>query len=164
MHVPAGCQLRPRNTGWFAAIDSLAEPQSQQVTYGKGGWRFAGATFDASAIYRLNAVMDLYQTLGLDIPTSYQYVRRLQGYFLEELGSSPIDQLTAKRLVYATGRTHGHFLTFELDSPETTAAWAHSLARKAIQVDYRGNRLRFGLGLYHDRGDIDALFARLTAG
>ena len=34
-------------------------------------------------------------------------------------------------------------------------------AKRGVTTDYRGTRLRFGFGIYHDRGDVDRLIAVL---
>ena len=56
---------------------------------------------------------------------------------------------------------HGHFLTFVLPSVAQTKALAEDLETAGVIVDYRGNRLRFGFGLYQDENDVDELFQRL---
>ena len=48
----------------------------------------------------------------------------------------------------------GHFLTFR-----TAAAGAiyHQLLELNVITDHRGDRLRFGFGLYHDEEDVERL-------
>ncbi len=66
LRIPAGAALRPVYTGWFADFGSLAGPPGGQVSYGAGGARFAGATFDASPFYRAHAVLAHWDRFGLD--------------------------------------------------------------------------------------------------
>ncbi|MFT4541621.1 MAG: kynureninase, partial [Planctomycetota bacterium] len=43
------------------------------------------------------------------------------------------------------------------------AAELHQALRKlGVITDYRGDRLRFGFGLYHDEADVDALCERVA--
>jgi selenocysteine lyase/cysteine desulfurase len=162
MYVPSGCELRPRNTGWFASFGELENARSSAVHYSDDGMRFAGATFDPSGIYRFNAVMELFEREGITIAMIHEHVRRLQERFLGELQAAEHPLLSMERLLYRRSAPHGHFLTFVLPSVEQTADVANRLAEANITVDYRGNRLRFGFGLYQDESDIVALFRRLA--
>ena len=162
MYVPTGCDLRPRNTGWFASFGELERVQSSSVYYSDDGMRFAGATFDPSAIYRFNAVMDLFEREGITIAMIHEHVTRLQEHFIKELKAAGHPLLCMDRLLYQPGAPHGHFLTFVLPSAEHTARVAKRLAEANITVDFRDNRLRFGFGLYQDEDDITALFRRLA--
>jgi selenocysteine lyase/cysteine desulfurase len=64
-HCPPGYGTRPVDTGWYAGFDDLTGEQGEEVGYASDGKRFFGATFDATALYRFNAVMDLWQGAGL---------------------------------------------------------------------------------------------------
>ncbi len=161
LHVPPGCRLRPVNTGWFAEYARSSTPQTDHVFYPDNARRFAGATFDPSGIYRLRAVLRLFQTLGLEIRDVHRYVASLQQRFISRLEELHHPVFNESALLYRRGQAHGHFLTFQLDSPETAERWVAELQRRQIFVDYRGSRLRFGFGLYHDLDDIDALCRRL---
>jgi selenocysteine lyase/cysteine desulfurase len=161
LHVPTGCQLRPANTGWFAEYAQLAAPKMGQVVYPDGAQRFAGATFDPGGIYRLRAVLRLVEALGLRTPDIHRWVETLQQRFISRLEGLHHPAFTENTLIYRKGQAHGHFLTFELASMETAQSWADALERRRVFVDCRGNRLRFGFGLYHDLDDIDELCRRL---
>ncbi|NVK42983.1 MAG: aminotransferase class V-fold PLP-dependent enzyme [Oceanospirillaceae bacterium] len=157
MHVPPGCRLRPVITGWFADFKHLATRQAD-VQYADDGRRFAGATFDPAALYRLDAVLALYQREGIRIDDIHRHVQTLQRRFLDGLGNVPC--LSAGRWLYQPGRLHGHFLAIELpDSQASTLV--QRLGQRGIHVDSRGNRLRFGFGPYHDTGDVDHLLQTL---
>src|SRR5262249_60208487 len=54
----------------------------------------------------------------------------------------------------------GHFLTFRLDN---AADLARRLAKRGVDADVRGDRIRFGFGVYHDAADVDALIERLRS-
>ncbi len=66
LRIPAGSTLRPVYTGWFADFGTLAGQQDGRVSYGPGGARFSGATFDASPLYRAHAVLGHWERFGLD--------------------------------------------------------------------------------------------------
>lgn len=160
LHCPPGYGERPVNTGWFAGFGDLAEPpRPGQVSYPRNATRFLGATFDATGLYRFNAVQRLLGELGLSVPTVHAHVRRLQAYFLDQLDALDVPGLGTVTLVPpAEVGERGHFLTFRL--PEAGSVADRLRARKVI-VDYRDDRLRIGFGIYHDEGDVDTLCRRL---
>jgi len=161
LHVPAGCRLRPVDTGWFATFGRLAEAPPDQVEYAEDAFRFWGATFDPAGLYRLNAVMDWLAGLGIGPEEIHAHVRGLQQRFLAALTGSAVASVPVTSLV--TPRTvegQGHFLTFRLPHAAELGRRLHEVG---VDVDWRGDRLRFGFGLYHDPEDVDALVARLTA-
>lgn len=155
--VPPGCKLRPANTGWFADIAALEGGIKAPVGYGEGAYRFWGSTFDASGLYRLNAVYAWRKSLRLSVAKSDAYVRALQRSFIR--GLKPGGTLGAEALVSTDLARVGHFLTFR--TPRA-GALKEALAKKGVLVDSRGDRLRFGFGLYQDEGDLDRLQARLA--
>ncbi|MEN8261032.1 MAG: aminotransferase class V-fold PLP-dependent enzyme [Pseudomonadota bacterium] len=159
LHVPPHCQLRPSNTGWFAEFSALSSSPAGDVGYPDNGQRFAGATFDPSGIYRLRAVLGLFDNMGIGIETIHYHVKRLQTLFLQHLDTLGHAELNRGQLLLAD--THGHFFVFRLSSEGAAAQLGERLKARAVFVDVRGNRLRFGFGLYHDREDVDALFDRL---
>ena len=61
MVVPQHNPFRPLYTGWFAEFGTLAQAKTAEVQYSQDGYQFAGATMDFTALYRLEAVLDLYQ-------------------------------------------------------------------------------------------------------
>ncbi|MEC9093151.1 MAG: aminotransferase class V-fold PLP-dependent enzyme, partial [Planctomycetota bacterium] len=83
MHVPRSCALVPLQTGWYAGFTELERKSTDLVSFPSDGQRFAGATFDPSGIYRLNAVMELFHQQGLDQESISGYVKDLQCHFLK---------------------------------------------------------------------------------
>lgn len=159
LHCPPGYGERPVNTGWFAGFAELAGP-SGQVSYPRDAARFLGATFDATGLYRFNAVQRLLGELGLSVAAIHAHVRRLQARFLDRLDSLDLPGLGRAALVPPPEiPERGHFLTFRL--PEAGAVAQRLRARKVI-TDNRDDRLRFGFGIYHDEGDVDVLCHRLS--
>lgn len=154
--IPPGCKLRPANTGWFADMAALEGGIKAPVGYGEGAYRFWGSTFDASGLYRLNAVYAWRKSLRLGVAKSDAYVRTLQKSFIRRL--KPRGALGAEALVSTDLARVGHFLTFRVPQ---AAALCEALGRKGVLVDSRGDRLRFGFGVYQDEGDLARLKSRL---
>ena len=159
MAVPPGCVLRPRDTGWFADFAALEKGFSKPVGYGEQGWRFWGSTFDPSGLYRWNAVTAWRRSLDLTVEKSDAHVRALQLRFLSRLVEKPRGSFKSEALISDELARLGHFLTFRLSgAPALSRRLAEELG---VLADARGDRLRFGFGLYHDEADVDELFRRL---
>lgn len=157
MAVPKDCTLRPEYTGWFADFANLANPQQAQVAYANDGMRFAGATMDFSALYRLQSVLHWWERDRLTVAKMHAYVQQLQQAFLQVVDELKHPQLRREHLLAPDLSHHGHFLTFKLDSAETVSRLAQQLAQAGIATDYRGDRLRFGFAIYHDVTDYQRL-------
>jgi kynureninase len=148
MHCPPGYGDRPVNTGWYAAFDHLEQGVGDKVTYATDGSRFAGATFDPTGIYRMNAVLDWLASMGVDPGSIHRHVVEMQTRFLDHLTRMPGSLLPAR----STPR--GNFLTFRSDRAET---YYRVLHEQNVVTDHRGDRLRFGFGIYHNEHDVDRL-------
>lgn len=159
MAVPPGCMLRPRNTGWYASFATLSAADDR-IAYADDGWRFAGATFDPSGLYRMNAVFGLFKQLGLDVGTMHARAATLQQQFLDAMEHVAVPSINGRTLIHA-GTPHGRFLTFDVGSPEAAQTITESLERAGVRIDARGPRVRFGFGIYHDPVDVDELVLRL---
>jgi kynureninase len=157
LHAPPGWLPRPRATGWFAGFGALAGG-GEGVGYAVDGWRFMGATFDPSGLYRLNAAMDWLAGLGLEASAIHAHSHALQARFVAGLAGSGLDP--ARLVVPLTERRRGNFLAFDLEDAE---AWQARLAAAGIVTDRRGRRLRFGFGLYHTEAEVDRLLTRLRS-
>jgi selenocysteine lyase/cysteine desulfurase len=150
MAVPLASMERPLYTGWFAEFGTLAAEKSATVLYSEDGYRFAGATMDFSALYRLNAVLRLFKQQGISVGRTHQYVQQLQQVFLAKLADVKHPKLNQQKLLMHDLSCHGHFLTFRCGSTKEVAELTTLLKRAGIETDYRGERLRFGFALYHD--------------
>ncbi|MBX7137077.1 MAG: aminotransferase class V-fold PLP-dependent enzyme [Oligoflexia bacterium] len=161
MWVPPHSEQRPLFTGWFADFANLESLQNvaSKVGYGAAGARFWGATFDASGLYRLNAVMRWLSELGLSPAKIHDYVLGLQACFLEHLRDSKHPDLRDEKLLLRNPAWHGHFFTFRADDAGDLST---KLSALGISTDYRGPNLRFGFGLHQDRSDITDLFQRIS--
>ncbi len=158
MHCPPGFAPRPRNTGWYAGFGDLAAAQ-KGVPYASDGWRFMGATFDPSGLYRLRAVLEWLAKEEIDAALIHAHVEALQARFMAAMSEKPWGPFDAKNLVVPLSETaRGNFLAF--DHTEA-GAWYKRLHDAGIVTDVRGTRLRVGFGLYHSMDDVERLIARL---
>src|SRR5690606_11745375 len=132
MTVPVGSTERPLYTGWFAEFGTLAAEKSATVLYSEDGYRFAGATMDFSALYRLNAVLRLFKQQGISVGRIHQYVQQLQQVFLQKLASVQHANLHAGNLLLQDLSCHGHFLTFRPGNAAEVAELAALLKRAGI--------------------------------
>jgi selenocysteine lyase/cysteine desulfurase len=156
MHCPPGFGPRPSITGWYAEFDELDLPPGH-VGYAPDAMRFMGATFDASGIYRFNAVQRMLEAEGLTTRGISAKVAALQAQLLDVVAGTPLAD--AELLNPLDGQPHARFLAFRAPS---AAAWCEQLSHEGCITDVRGDVLRIGLGLYHDETDI-AAFAPLAA-
>ncbi len=157
MHCPPGWGRRPRDTGWFAAFGDLSKAQGGKVAYSDDGWRFMGATFDPSGLYRFNAVMRWLDETGITVEAIHDHALSLQDAFVAGIGRC--EGVDVNALVVPMGeRRRGNFLTF--DTPD--AQRIHDcLKGQRIVTDVRGRRLRLGFGLYQTRSDVTELVRRI---
>ena len=152
--IPPGCDLRPADTGWYAAFDSLSGRPDGAVPYSAGAFRFWGSTFDPSGLYRFNAAMDWIHGLGVTVDDVHAHARRLQAAFLHGLEQLALERLPAASLVPPPGTARGNFLSFDVDHAEEAR---QRLAAQGVYIDRRDRRLRFGFGVYHDEGSVHRL-------
>ncbi|MDO9181616.1 MAG: aminotransferase class V-fold PLP-dependent enzyme [Bacteriovorax sp.] len=161
LHVPQNSSYRPIYTGWFAGLDELSNI-SNTVSYPNSGLRFAGSTMDFAALYRLNAVLNLFQSENLSVEKIHTHIQQLQHNFRDHLLSIDHHYLTEKNIISVDYNHHGHFLTFAMPSPIHAKNLHDELKGHKIITDFRGNKLRFGFGIYqNDVIDLSAM--KLTA-
>src|SRR5262249_36753639 len=116
MHCPGGFSMRPRGTGWFAALGPLERGGRARGAHRTEGTPVSGATFDPTGLYRLAAVFDWMKAIGLTVDAIHDHVLALQELFRAEVTRGKVKPLCDARLVspVAAGSARGHFLTFEL--------------------------------------------------
>ncbi len=157
LHCPPGWLPRPRATGWYAAFGALAGPQGE-VGYAEDGWRFMGATFDPSGLFRLRAALRWFEARGLTTAMVRDHAHALQARFVAGLAGTGLDP--ARLVVPLAEPRRGNFLTFDLPDAE---AWQARLAAAGVVTDRRATRLRFGFGIYQTAEEVEALLERLSA-
>lgn len=149
LRIPRDTPLRPVDTGWFADFAALSAPRALTVAYGPGGARFSGATFDASALYRADAVLAHWERFGLTVPRlraiSLRQTRRILAH-LEEHG------LAADILSSRDDARRGGFVTVRNDA---AGAIVGDLRAQGVFTDARRDRLRLGPAPYLTDAEID---------
>ncbi len=152
--IPPATRLRPADTGWFASFDSLSSAPGAAVPYANDAFRFWGATFDPSGLYRFNAAMDWLASTGTGIEDVHAHALRLQEHFLDGLSRLHLTSLAQRHLVPPLGTARGNFLAFDVDDAEE----AHRrIGAERVAIDRRDRRLRFGFGVYHDDSQVNRL-------
>lgn len=153
LYVPTGTRHRPFYTGWFAELSHLSDVGGE-VGYPTDALQYAGSTMDFSGVYRLIATMETFKREGLTPLKIHEVIQKNQSLFLTELERAGHELINRGALLMENSQLHGHFLTFALPSTETTQHLVNAMKSRGLQTDSRGNRLRFGFGLYHDSQDI----------
>jgi selenocysteine lyase/cysteine desulfurase len=151
LHSPPGYGRRPVNTGWYAGFGELETGVSGQIPYTADGTRFAGATYDPSGVYRMDAVLGWLDEMKVTSAEISAHVRGLQDRFLTA-------GLSLGTLMPPVGIERGNFLTFQT---ETAGDTYRALHERDVITDYRGDRLRIGFGVYQDESDVDRLLTVL---
>jgi selenocysteine lyase/cysteine desulfurase len=159
MHCPPGFGARPVNTGWYAGFGDL-ERTVQGVGYSTDGMRFAGATFDPSGMYRMSAVLEWLDDIGVTVADIHRRVRELQKQFLGGIPLHGPEPVAVPNLLLDPAAERGHFLSFRTPRAEHVY---RALAATGVTTDVRGDRLRFGFGLYHDMEDVEEAVRRCAA-
>ncbi len=158
LHSPPGQVPRPLLTGWLASFGALERAADEQIHYPADGGRFWGATFDPTALYRLTAVMDWVRRYQITVQRLHAQISDLQRELLEGLDRRGHPVLNRMHLLPPTGQRRGNFLSFR--HPGASAV-QQALADVGVLTDVRADRLRVGLGLYHDSTDVAELLRRI---
>lgn len=144
LRIPKGCTLRPITTGWFTEFDALATGTAG-VGYGRGGRRFAGATFDPTSVYRAAAVFDFFSLRGLT-PVFLREVSQHQVRLLaERFDALALDPKLIRRDHTVPLEQMGGFLV--LWSPQAGEI-SQRLKAEGVWTDFRGDALRLGPAPY----------------
>jgi kynureninase len=143
-------------TGWFSEFTVLTDRQSaERVAYGRGGDRFAGATYDPTSHYRAAAVFDFFRERGL----TPRLLREVSQHQIGLLAST-FDVLDLDPAVLSRDRDCpldevAGFLA--LRSP-IAAALVRGLHARGVWTDARGEVFRLGPAPYlSDRQLRDAM-------
>lgn len=155
LHAPPGFCPRPVATGWFAEFGNLMGPP-EGVQYRGDAGRFWGATFDATPLYRFNAVRRLLDEAGLDTAAISTHARRLMGRFQAAVEAGEAGRLAEAVLInpMTNAARRARFLAFRHPDAQ---AWRAALLAADVITDVRDDTLRFGFGIYQDEADVDRL-------
>ncbi len=157
--VPPGCELRPADTGWYASFETLSAAPGAEVPYAGDAFRFWGATFDPSGLYRFDAAMRLLRDQGATVERIHAHAKALQEQFLQGLARANFPTLPAGSLVPPRGEPRGNFLAFDVEGAQIVQ---QHLEAAGIYIDRRDRRLRFGFGVYHEARDVDRLLEAMA--
>lgn len=157
LHAPPGYGLRPALTGWFAEFGAL-EGKQGAIGYAPGGMRFMGATFDATGLYRFNAVRRMLDAEALDTAAITARTSALRTALAARVTAGDAGRLREAAII-APHDTPLQQRFLALRHPDATKLKSALMAHDII-TDARDDVLRIGLGLYHDADDIDAFCAR----
>ncbi len=158
LRVPPGRDFRPVVTGWFSEFSALEERTRSSVAYGKGGDRFAGATYDPTSHYRAASVFDFFGREGLTPAflrtVSQHQVGRLAARF-DALDLDPA-VITRDRATPLTGLAG--FLALHAPHAGTLC---RALRERGVLTDFRGDALRLGPAPYLSDAQLDEAIGML---
>lgn len=152
MSIPSKFHLRPRQTGWFAHLPSLEQMTSEQedkgVKYSADGYSLAGSTMDFSTLYKLIAVLELWESEGIKVDDIHAKVFELQNQFLTQMDQLNHFWINRQNLIAGDLNHHGHFLAFNLQEEKKAKELKDQLHKKNVLIDTRGPIARFGFAPY----------------
>jgi kynureninase len=152
LRIPPNTQLRPVVTGWFSEFTVLADRQrGEQVAYGQGGDRFAGATYDPTSHYRAVAVFDFFRERGLTPPLLREVSQHQIGLLASTFDALDLNPAVLSRDRACPLEEVGGFLA--LRSP-VAAVLVRSLRARGVWADARGEVLRLGPAPYLSDGQL----------
>ena len=151
LRLAPGTALRPVVTGWFSEFTALEERQRGKVAYGRGGDRFAGATYDPTSHYRAAAVFGFFQERGLTPALLRQVSQHQIGVLAAAFDALDLDPAVVARDRSVPLADIGGFLA--LRAPDAPAL-ARALHARGVMTDARGDALRFGPAPYLSDGQL----------
>ncbi|MBK8939995.1 MAG: aminotransferase class V-fold PLP-dependent enzyme [Polyangiaceae bacterium] len=152
LRSPRGASLRPRYTGWFADFGSLEAPRGAAASrpptsYGAGGARFAGATFDPASFYRADAVLAVLDAHGLEVKT----LRAISVAQTERIAAG-LERGGLQLLSSRDPARRGGFVSALVTNAHEAA---NRLRERGVFVDARGDALRLGPAPYLTDEELD---------
>lgn len=152
LRFPSDTSLRPVYTGWFADFGALAVPRDAAgprpaVGYGPGGARFAGSTFDPTALYRAEATLRVFDRHGLTVDVLRATSTRQTSRIVRALQAGGADVVSSSD----DGRRAGFVSVRSRDAGRAV----QRLRERGVLVDARGDLLRLGPAPYLRDEDID---------
>lgn len=147
LRVPAGRNMRPILTGWFAEFAALeTSPADASVRYGPGAAAFGGATYDPTSHYRAAAVFEFHLQKGLT-PDRLREISRHQVTLLKSRFEELDLDKDVARVVPVPDAMRAGFLAVR--APRA-ADLSRALRDRGVLTDARGDILRLGPAPYLD--------------
>lgn len=154
IHAPPGFAERPAFTGWFADFGAMEKKQGD-VAYGADGSRFLGATYDATGLYRFNAVQAMLMDQGLDTAAISARCATLRAMMDDAIASGEAGATLRKAEVLKPNAAGPQARFLSLRHPDAVS-WKSALMAANVITDARDDILRIGFGLYQDQADVSA--------
>jgi selenocysteine lyase/cysteine desulfurase len=146
LRLPPDCELRPVTTGWFSEFGELSAKRSPgQVGYGRGGRRFAGATFDPCSHYRAAAVFDYFHRRQLTPQLLRDISQHQVGLLAEAFDRIDLDPRIIRRDRDVPLSGVGGFLVLW---STRAGEICQRLKAAGVMTDHRDNALRLGPAPY----------------
>lgn len=158
LHAPAGVCERPVVTGWFAEFGNLMGPP-EGVRYRADAGRFWGSTFDATPLYRFNAVRRMLKEQDLTTAAVSEHADGLSGRFADALAAGDCGRLGEAVILNPVTGDGGPRARFLALRHRDAQAWRARLLETNVITDVRDDVIRFGFGLYQDADDVERLIA-----
>ena len=148
LRTPQACELRPVLTGWFAEFGDVhrsVDPSNPSVAYAMGDFRFAGATFDPTSLYRACAVAEFFTEHDLtskNLAANYRAQKKVIQNCLTKF-DLPVSQANQET---------GAFVSIPFQTAEKLVT---ELRKRNIFCDSRGSNLRLGPAPYVTQMQIE---------
>jgi kynureninase len=152
--------MRPIDTGWFAEFGELEETtRAGEVAYGRGGRRFAGATYDPTSHYRAGAVFRFHTEQGLSPEALRALSQQQTSQLVDAIDALDLDPSRIQVAPMARERRAG-FVALQCAE---AARLARALAERGVWCDARGSWLRLGPAPYVTGEQLASAAAHLAA-
>jgi len=159
LRIAPETDLRPVVTGWFSEFTALADRgRPQRVVYGRGGDRFAGATYDPTSHYRAAAVFEFFSRWGLTPAVLREVSQHQIGLLAGRFDALDLDPTIVSRDRTVPLSEIGGFLA--LRSP-VASSLVRRLRARGVWADARGEVLRLGPAPYLSDAQLEDAIALL---
>ena len=158
LRFPKTCQLRPVNTGWFAAYNYLESNHhaiGEEVTYDAKDMRFSGSTYDPTSRFRAAKVVDFFKQQQLTSSKLHKQYREQVSFMQESFLALDCPPAYIKLLDDVPIKQRGGFLA--LQSPNATLL-SEELHKAGVRTDTRKDVIRFGAAPYLQKQQIQDAF------
>lgn len=153
LRFPEGCRMRPMITGWFSEFDTLSDKASKgRVSYGRGSWLFAGATYDPTSHYRAAEVFDFFEEQELSPEFLRQVSQHQVGLLVRLFDGLDADPGVIDRDRSVSLEGVGGFLALESSKAMDIQRKLHE---RGVFSDSRGPILRLGPAPYLSDGQLE---------
>jgi kynureninase len=158
LRMPESCRMRPVITGWFSEFALKEQKPTDEVQYGRGGMRFAGATYDPTSNYRGAAVFDYFRAKGLT-PGLLRAVSQHQiGRLVDRFDALDLDPRMLTRDRTLPLESNAGFLVLQSPRAGEICKLLHDAG---VYTDYRAESLRLGPAPYLSDSQVDDAMRRL---